>query len=53
MTRNKNDNVVEIDTEIYERLALIGMKLGRDNVIDFINDLLHNQMKKMQEEEEE
>ncbi|HEU4447240.1 MAG TPA: hypothetical protein VFR94_21380 [Nitrososphaeraceae archaeon] len=51
MRKKNNDNVVEIDTEIYERLALIGMELGEDNVNDFINDILLYQMKKEQEEE--
>ena len=50
--RKKNDNVVEVDSEIYERLALMSMELGKDNVTEFISDMLYYQMKKEQEEEE-
>jgi hypothetical protein len=32
-------------------LAVLGMKLGQDNVDDFINDVLLFQLKKLQEEE--
>jgi hypothetical protein len=51
MRKKNNDNVVEIDSEIYERLALIGMKMGRDDVTEFINDMLYYQMRREQEEE--
>ena len=40
MRKKNNDNVVEIDSETYERLALIGMKMGRDDVTELINDML-------------
>ena len=44
--KNNKNNQVEIDTEIYERLAIIGMKLGRDNVIYY-------QLRKEREKEED
>ena len=45
------NNQVEIDSEMYERLAIIGMKLGRDNVTDFINDVIYYQLREEQEEQ--
>jgi hypothetical protein len=51
MRKKNNDNVVEIDSETYERLALIGMKMGRDDVTELINDMLLYQMRREQEEE--
>ena len=30
--KSKNDNVVEIDTQLYERVAILGMRMGRDDV---------------------
>jgi hypothetical protein len=55
MTRrkSKNDNVVEIDTQLYERVAILGMRLGKDNVTEFINDMIECQMRREQEQEEE
>ena len=44
--RKKNDNVVEIDSEIYERAAILAMRMGRDDVIDFINDMIMMQARK-------
>ena len=43
---NEGGKVVEIDTDLYEYLAILGMKLGQDNVNDFINDVLLFQLKK-------
>ena len=48
---NEGGEVVEIDTDQYEYLAILGMKLGQDNVNEFINDVLLFQLKKLQEEE--
>jgi hypothetical protein len=33
-----NDNVV--DSELYERVLILGMRMGRDDVTEFINDML-------------
>ena len=52
MRKKNNDNVVEIDSETYERLALIGMKMGRDDVTELINDMLLYQMKRELEQED-
>ena len=52
MRKKKDDNVVEIDSDNYEKLALIGMKWGIDDPIEFINAVLYYQMKKMQEDED-
>ena len=49
---NEGGEVVEIDTDLYEYLAILGMKLGQDNVNEFINDVLLFQLKKMRKEEE-
>ena len=49
---NEGGEVVEIDTDLYEYLAILGMKLGQDNVNEFINDVLLFQLKKLQEEED-
>ena len=59
---NEGGEVVEIDTDLYEYLAILGMKLGQDNVLgmklgqdnvnEFINDVLLFQLKKMRKEEE-
>jgi hypothetical protein len=48
-----NSKEVEIDPDIYEYLAVLGMKLGHDNVNDFINDLLLFELRRLEEEEEE
>ena len=32
--------IIEIDPELYERVAILGMKMGRDDVIELINDML-------------
>ena len=40
MRKKNNDNVVEIDSQQYERAAILGMQMGRDDVIEFINDML-------------
>lgn len=55
MTRkkSKNDNVVEIDTQLYERVVILGMRMGRDDVTEFINDMLYYQKRREQEEEEQ
>ncbi|HEU4444672.1 MAG TPA: hypothetical protein VFR94_08360 [Nitrososphaeraceae archaeon] len=53
MRKKNNDNVVEIDSEIYEKLALMGMEMGEDNVTDFINDMSLYQIRREQEREEE
>lgn len=36
MTRkkSKNDNVVEIDSQLYESVAILGMRMGRDDVTE-------------------
>ena len=47
----KDNKITEIDSDIYEYLAVLGMKLGQDNGNDFINDILLFQLKKLQEEE--
>lgn len=52
MRKKNNDNVVEIDSEIYERLALMAMESGRDDVTEFINDMLLYQMKRELEQED-
>ena len=52
MEDNNEGEVVEIDTDLYEYLAILGMKLGQDNVNEFINDVLLFQLKKMRKEEE-
>jgi hypothetical protein len=44
---NEGGKVVEIDTDQYEYLAILGMKLGQDNVNDFINDVLLFQLKSL------
>ena len=44
----KDNKIIEIDSDIYEYLAILGMKLGQDNVNDFINDILLFQLKKLQ-----
>ena len=36
----KNDNIVEIDSQLYERVAILGMRTGRDDVTEFIYDML-------------
>ena len=51
--KSKNDNVVEIDTQLYERVAILGIRMGRDDVTELINDMLYYQMKREQEEEEQ
>ena len=48
-----NDNVVEIDSQLYERVAILGMRMGRDDVTELINDMLSYQMKREQEEKEQ
>ena len=40
MRKKNNDNVVEIDSQLYERAAILGMQIGRDDVTEFINDML-------------
>ena len=45
MTIEDKDFVVEIDSEIYEKLARLGMKLGRDDVTEFINDMIYYELK--------
>ena len=40
MRKKNNDNVVEIDSQQYERAAILGLQMGRDDVIEFINDML-------------
>ena len=40
MRKDKNDNIVEIDSEIYERMSILGMRMGRDDVTELINDML-------------
>jgi hypothetical protein len=47
MEDNEGGKVVEIDTDQYEYLAILGMKLGQDNVNDFINDVLLFQLKSL------
>ena len=42
---------VEIDSDIYEKLALMGMKLGRDNVTDYIKDVIYYQIRREKIEE--
>ena len=44
MTRkkSKNDDVVEIASQLYERAAILGMRMGRDDVTELINDMLAN-----------
>jgi hypothetical protein len=37
---NNEDYEVEIDPELYERLAILCMRRGRNDVTEFINDLL-------------
>jgi hypothetical protein len=44
---------VEVDSELYEGVAILGMRMGKDDVTKFINDMLYYQMKREQEEEEE
>ena len=39
MKDNEKD-VVEINSEIYQFMSLWAMRVGRDNVTDFINDIL-------------
>jgi hypothetical protein len=43
--RENEDLTIEIDPKIYERLALIGIRLGRDDVTEFINDMLYYELK--------
>ena len=40
MRKKNNDNVVEIDSQQYERVTILGMRMGRDDVTEFINDML-------------
>jgi hypothetical protein len=44
---------VEVDSEFYEGVAILDMRMGKDDVTKFINDMLYYQMKREQEEEEE
>lgn len=53
LPKENDDLIVEIDKEIYERVALLGMRMGRDDVTEFINDMLYYQMIREQEEEEQ
>ena len=46
-TNNNEDLTIEIDSEIYERLVFLGLKLGRDDVTEFINDMLYSELKLM------
>jgi hypothetical protein len=39
MKDNEKD-IVEINSEIYQFMSLWAMRVGRDNVTDFINDIL-------------
>jgi hypothetical protein len=49
---NYDDLIVEIDSEIYERVAILGVRMGRDDVTEFINDMLLYQMKRELEQED-
>ena len=40
MRKKNNDNVAEIDSQQYERVTILGMRMGRDDVTEFINDML-------------
>ena len=48
--KSQSDNVVEIDTQLYERMAILGMRMGRDDVTELMNDMLSYQMRREQEE---
>ena len=37
---NKKNNVIDIDSDIYEELSLMAMRKGQDDITKFINDLL-------------
>jgi hypothetical protein len=42
MTDNDNEknNVIDIDSDVYEELSLIAMRKGQDDVNEFINDVI-------------
>jgi hypothetical protein len=46
--KEDKDLVVEIDSRIYETVALLGMRMGRDDITEFINDMLYYELKKEQ-----
>jgi hypothetical protein len=48
----RNDNVIEIDSQLYECVAILGMRMGRDDVTELINDMLYYRMRREQGEEE-
>jgi hypothetical protein len=36
----KNEPTIELDSELYERLAIWSMQAGQDDVNEFVNNLL-------------